>query len=140
MNGDDREDQLRQYYHVQYKSHEYYKYIFWFLSDTSITNALILFNSYRQKIDLKTFRVELAKALLGNYSNRKKRSTNGPSPSQQLTVRHYPIKRRTESKKGLVDAIIVPSIVPHYHVRKHSGTVSSVKSIFAIMELTKIAF
>ena len=102
MGGVDRGDQLRQYYHVRYKSHKYYKYIFWFLFDTSITNSFILFNSYRQKIDLKTFRVELAKALLGDYNSRKRRSTNGPSPSQQrLTVRHYPIKRRTESKKGV---------------------------------------
>ena len=102
MGGVDRGDQLRQYYHVRYKSHKYYKYIFWFLFDTSITNSFILFNSYRQKIDLKTFRVKLAKALLGDYNSRKRRSTNGPSPSQQrLTVRHYPIKRRTESKKGV---------------------------------------
>ena len=110
-----------------------------------LTHPLQIPSSYStatdKKLTSKSFRVELAKALLGDYNSRKRRSTNGPSPSQQrLTVRHYPIKRRTESKKGLVNAIIVPSIVPHHHERKHSGTVSSVKSIFAIMELTMIAF
>ena len=37
-----RNDQLRGYYHVQYKGRKSYKYVFWFLLDLAITNAYIL--------------------------------------------------------------------------------------------------
>lgn len=46
MRGVDRNDQLRQYYHVRLRGRKYYKYIFWFLLDVSITNAYILFSNY----------------------------------------------------------------------------------------------
>ena len=42
MGGVDRGDQLRQYYHLHLKSRKFYKYIFWFLVDVSITNTYIL--------------------------------------------------------------------------------------------------
>ena len=42
MNGVDRGDQMRNYYRVRLKSMKYYKYVFWFLFDVSITNAFIL--------------------------------------------------------------------------------------------------
>ena len=55
MGGVDRGDQLRQYYHVRYKSHKYYKYIFWFLFDTSKTYFYCMFvhSSETDKLDLK---------------------------------------------------------------------------------------
>ena len=102
MGGVDRGDQLRQYYHVRYKCHKYYKYVFWFLFDTSITNAFILLNHSKQNYTIKNFRIELAKALIGNYNSRKRRSIDGPSPSQRrIPVRHFPMKKRTGSKKGI---------------------------------------
>ena len=102
MGGVDRGDQLRQYYDVRYKCHKYYKYIFWFLFDTSITNAFILLNHSKQNYTIKNFRIELAKALLGNYNSRKRRSIDGPSPSQRhIPVRHFPMEKHTGSKKGM---------------------------------------
>lgn len=46
MGGVDRGDQLRQYYHLRLKSRKFYKYIFWFLVDVSITNTYILHKAY----------------------------------------------------------------------------------------------
>ena len=40
--GVDQNDQLQGYYHVRLKSKKYYKYIFWFMFEVAITNALIL--------------------------------------------------------------------------------------------------
>ena len=46
MNGVNRGDHLRKYYHVRLKCMKYYKYIFWFLYDVSITNAYIVWLLY----------------------------------------------------------------------------------------------
>ena len=40
--GVDKGDQLRQYYRVRMRCMKYYKYIFWFLFDVSITSSYIL--------------------------------------------------------------------------------------------------
>ena len=45
MGGVDRGDQLRGYYSCRSKSRKFYKYIFYFLLDTTITNAYILSES-----------------------------------------------------------------------------------------------
>ena len=42
MGGVDKNDELRQYYHVWIKSCKYYKYLFWMLFDVAIINALII--------------------------------------------------------------------------------------------------
>ena len=49
MGGVDRGDQLRQYYHVRYKSHKYYKYIFGFY----LTHPLQMPSSYSTSTDKK---------------------------------------------------------------------------------------
>ena len=66
-----------------------YKYVFWFLFDTSITNAFILLNHSKQNYTINNFRIELAKALIGNYNSRKRRSIDRPSPSQ----RRIPVRK-----------------------------------------------
>ena len=42
MGGVDKNDQLREYYHVRLKSRKYYKYLFWMLFDVAITNAITI--------------------------------------------------------------------------------------------------
>ena len=42
MGGVDRNDQLRQYYHVHLKWRQFYKYIFWFHFEVGVANAYIL--------------------------------------------------------------------------------------------------
>ena len=40
MGGVDKNDQLRQYYHVRIKSRKFYRYIFWFLFEVSHTSCI----------------------------------------------------------------------------------------------------
>ena len=56
--GVDRGDQLRGYYNCRTKSRKFYKYIFYFLLDVTITNAYILYKhcSPHSKIRVKEFR------------------------------------------------------------------------------------
>ena len=68
MGGVDRNDQLRQYYHVPTKSRKFYRYIFWFLFEAAVTNSFILHSNYSTALHqpLKEYRLELAKATQKN--------------------------------------------------------------------------
>ena len=101
MGGVDRNDQLRQYYHVRLKGRKYYKYIFWFVFESSIANAYILHRNYSSHVlkSYKEFRLSLAKGLVGDYSSRK-RPGHGLSVRVNLPLRHFPIKAKTSSSKG----------------------------------------
>ena len=68
MGGVDRNDQLRGYYHVRLKCRKYYRYIFWFMFEVAVTNSFILCKHHTDLgiHDMKTFRVELAKSLIGD--------------------------------------------------------------------------
>ena len=107
MGGVDRGDQLRQYYHLRSKSRKVYKYIFWFLMDVSITNAYILHKNYAtsRASPYKTFRLELAKSLIGQYNSRKRAAPTAapavPRPPQPAMVAHFPLKKPTGSQKGV---------------------------------------
>ena len=86
MGGVDLGDQLRGSYHVRLKNRKNYKYIFCFLFDVSITNAYIL-HSYdvtTTALDHKSFRMMLAKQLIGDYMSRKRpgrpRKRSRPTP------------------------------------------------------------
>ena len=65
MGGVDRGDQLRGYYSCRSRSGKLYKYIF-FLFDVAITNAYVLLKSSGCAFkDYKSFRLHLAKDLIG---------------------------------------------------------------------------
>ena len=72
MGGVDRGDQLRGYYRCRSKSRKFYKYIFFFLFDVAITNTYLLLKSSGSCPfkDLKSFRLQLAKDLIGDYCSR----------------------------------------------------------------------
>ena len=112
MSGVDKGDQLRHYYKVRMKSSKCYKYVFWFLFDVSITNAFILSrymvttNTYAA---LRSFRLDLANALIGDYNSRKRAGRpralthhsppfssprhGGPSPAQSPRIQlHLPTR------------------------------------------------
>ena len=93
MGGVDRGDQLRGYYGCRMKSRKFYKYIFYFLLDVTITNAFILYNyTTRPKYKtIKDFRVQLAKELIGDYCSRKRAGRHGSS-LRSLPLRHFPVK------------------------------------------------
>lgn len=104
MGGVDLNDQLRGYYSLRLKGRKYYKYIFFFLLDLTITNAYILCKHFTDLTvtSTKTFRAELAKALIGTYCSRKKRGR----PSMQSVskraryMEHFPVKNTTPGKNG----------------------------------------
>ena len=107
MGGLDRNDQLRKYYHVRLKGRKPYKYIFWFLHEVSITNAYILFIHYCIATNrdpamksLKEFRLELARGLIGDYNSRK-RPGRGATVRPTLAIRHFPVKAKKSTKKGV---------------------------------------
>ena len=96
MGGVDHNDQLRGYYHVRLKSHKIYKYIFWFLFEVAVTNTHILCKNFLDMTfsDVKAFRAELAKALIGDYCSRKQRGRSYLSlpQSKRFCSTHFPVR------------------------------------------------
>ena len=72
MAGVDLGDQLRGYYRLRLKGTKYYRYIFLFTLDSTITNAYILHTHYThtRKLTLKDFRLTLAEEMIGEYQGR----------------------------------------------------------------------
>ena len=104
MGGVDRGDQMRGYYSWRSKSRKFYKYIFYFLLDTAVTNAYIMHTRYTESPTvkhMKDFRVALAKALIGDYCSRRRPGRGGP-PLRSIPLRHFPVKvdGSSRSKRG----------------------------------------
>ena len=101
MGGVDRGDQLRGYYNCRTKSRKFYRYIFYFLFDVAITNAYILQKNFCPDSvhkNVKEFRLQLAKELIGDYSSRR-RAGRKPSLITTLPLRHFPVRIRDETQK-----------------------------------------
>ena len=105
MGGVDRGDQLRGYYNCRTKSRKFYKYIFYFLLDVSITNAFILWKNFGSAtgMTLKEFRLRLAEQLIGDYCSRR-RAGRGGGAIRPLPLMHFPLKVQDDttgaSKRG----------------------------------------
>ena len=105
--GVDRGDQLRGCYSYRAKSRKLHKYIFTFLLDVAITNAFILMKHYTSSstfANIKSFRIQLAKELIGDYSSRRRRGRGG-GIIHSLPYRHFPIRQHDDNN-------------PHRHQRK----------------------
>ena len=77
----------------------FYKYIFTFLLDVAITNAFILMKHYCPSCpfsDMKSFRLQLAKELMGVYCSRCRRGRGG-AVIHPLPYCHFPIKMEDEN-------------------------------------------
>ena len=105
--GLDRNDQLRKYYHVCLKGRMPYKCLFWFLHEVSITNAYIPFANYCIATNrdpamkpLKELRLELARGFIGDYNSRK-RPGCGATVRPTLPIRHFPVKGKKSTRKGV---------------------------------------
>ena len=99
MGGVDRGDQLRGYYACRTKSRKFYRYIFYFLFDVAITNAHILQKNFcpdNVYNNVKEFRLQLARELMGDYSSRC-RAGRRPSQITTLPLRHFPMRIPDES-------------------------------------------
>ena len=104
MGGVDYNDQLRKYYQFRLKSKKFYKYIFWFLVELSITNAFILCKHHTNLniITMKDFRSQLASSLIGSYSGRKRRgrpSTTLPMTKRMSLFDHWPMRGAEKSHR-----------------------------------------
>ena len=104
MDGVDRSDQLRSYYHLRLKGRKFYKYIFWFLLDLTITNSYVLckHHTHLNIQSTKALRADLAKALIGSYSSRKHpgRPLVAPAPKRFQHMEHFPCKGIKIGEKG----------------------------------------
>ena len=94
MGGVDRGDQLCSYYNCRVKSKKFYKYIFYFLFDISITNAFILYKNYCSSPTLNTikkFHLQLARELIGDYCTHRLAGPGGGA-IRHLALQHFPFK------------------------------------------------
>lgn len=99
MGGVDCGDQLQRYYHCRVKSRKFYKYIFYFLLDVSITNTFILYRNFCSSPTfntIKKFRLQLAKEPIGDCSTRR-RAGPGGRVICPLPLQHFPIKIAKEA-------------------------------------------
>ena len=106
MRGVDRGDQIRGYYKTRTKCRKFYKYIFWFLFDTVITNSYVLHKHYRadltisKNMTMKQFRLQLADSLIGDYCSRKKLGRTAlPNAVRPVQLIHVPVTKTENSKK-----------------------------------------
>ena len=136
MGGVDHGDQLRGYYHCRVKSRKFYKYIFYFLLDVTITNAFILYKNFCSSPTFNTvkkFCLQLAKELIGDYSTRR---LAGPSGGVicPLALQHFSMKAakeplEPERKRRRVRCS------ERNKKRTHSGFVVSVMCFYATQKL-----
>ena len=83
------------YYKAGRPSHKWWRYVFWFLVNVSITNAWILFNESGQAQNYThvKFCTELADRLRGNFRSRKQRPTQSPPHLVLLQVNGHSLIR-----------------------------------------------
>ena len=102
MGGVDHNDQLRGYYNVRMKGRKFYKYIFWFLFEVALTNSYILSKNYSTCTlsNIKDFRTDLARSLIGEYNSRKRRGRpNSSCPSTtRFREEHFPTRAPKEGR------------------------------------------
>ena len=103
MGGVDRADQLRSFYFAGYSSRKWYRYIFWFLINLSVCNGYILELIHRttqgkRKRPLISFRLDLAKQLINDFSQRK-RKRRSQEALQQPVDRELHVSVHVEGRK-----------------------------------------
>lgn len=103
MGGVDKSDQLRHYYRVRCKTRKFYRYIFWFMFDSSVVNAFILCKGYLpvtdksiRQLTIKNFRLSLADGLIGTYNSRQRYALPAPIRNACL-VSVPPAAKRTRT-------------------------------------------
>lgn len=108
MGGVDRSDQLRSLYSVSRKSLRWWRYVFWWLLDTSIVNGYILMresprhelftrNKVKKDRTLLSFRLALANQLIGKIQEVRMRKRSIETVANPR-VNHWPMKMATRSR------------------------------------------
>lgn len=144
MNGVDHGDQLRMQYSTTRRSKKFWKYLFWFLFDTSLSCAFILMKeSPNHALKSKTgkdktrtqleFRQNLARQLIGGYHQKRKHEV---STKDKCGKSHWPVpmpksrrcklcqtkKVRKESKYGckICDVNLCVECFESYHLEVYT--------------------
>lgn len=104
MRGVDQNDQFRQYYSVRYKSHKFFKNIFWFLFELALTNAFILFRKHiNPEETMRVFR--------DNWPDRQPGRVRWQQQYSAPTQNHYPKNKNwKEIKSKTVSSLLIESI------------------------------
>ncbi|PFX26968.1 PiggyBac transposable element-derived protein 5 [Stylophora pistillata] len=94
MGGVDRNDQMKSYYTIPVAGKKWWSRIFYDLIDRAIFNSFVLYQEspHCASRNLKKFRIDLAKQLVGNFCSRGKRgrpSDEGPQLPRYIE-RHFP--------------------------------------------------
>jgi len=111
MGGVDLNDQLRSYYPSGRSGKKWWRFIFWYLLDVSICNAFIVEGqsshraSSRSRRSLLSFKLELAKQLIGGFCGRKKyagKKRKSTNLDNALSLPNLPGHRevKLEGRKG----------------------------------------
>ena len=108
MGGVDRFDQYRERYAIGRRSIKWWHRIFFYLADLAIVDAFILWAVSRRtdvKYDQLTFRLRLARQLIGDFTSRKQRGRPVAFLSHKATVpddvrlvgvgQHFPVVQKT---------------------------------------------
>ena len=93
MGGVDKNDQMKSYYGINISGKKWWTRVFFHLIDRAIFNGKVLFNesSHTSRKNLKDFKVDLAKLLIGNFCSRRKRGRSSLDNQQARFVeRHFP--------------------------------------------------
>ena len=93
MGGVDKNDQMKSYYTIPVSGKKWWSRILFDLVDRSIFNSFVLEQESpnHAKRTLKSFRIDLAKQLIGNFSSRRKRGRPSDEPLSLRNVeRHFP--------------------------------------------------
>ena len=140
MGAVDYGDQLRGYYSCRTKSRKFYKYIYHFLLDVTITNSFILYKNFHPNPRYKTireFRLQLARELIGDYCSRRRSGCHGGA-IVPLQLQHFPTTVPSESgprktKGGVALAVLNITSGP-----TPNGFVTSVVSGCATMAIPQV--
>lgn len=89
---------VRGYYSVRMKGRKLYKYIWWFVFEVAVTNSYILWKHEHTSTSLKDFRASLAKELIGDFQNRKRRGRPSMSASSTFCSDHFPVQEEKRSR------------------------------------------
>ena len=94
MGGVDAFDSKRKTYFASRKSKKWWMRIYYFLLDTAITNAYVLYKETpsTKKVTHQEFVLSIIEHLRGSHNYRKRQSISQPPPAGRLQGRHFPSK------------------------------------------------
>ena len=131
--GVDTNDQLRGYNNIRTKGRKFYKYVGWLLTDVANPNSYILAREHTHL----SFRVQLAKELIGSYRSRKRtgRPSRTPTALPPSTFEHFPV-RGADKKKYIV---VHTATSRESCVEKQCGIAIHTTNSFATMDVKTTA-